>query len=40
MKTLVTIIDDTILGGGAMPLAILERRVDTWVAQQNISDKL
>ncbi|MDG1733066.1 MAG: DUF885 domain-containing protein [Thalassotalea sp.] len=31
---------DTILGGGAMPLAILERRVDTWVAQQNRSDKL
>ena len=23
---------DTILGGGAMPLAILERRVDDWVA--------
>lgn len=25
---------DTILGGGAMPLAILERRVDTWVTSQ------
>ncbi|MEL7031760.1 MAG: DUF885 domain-containing protein [Pseudomonadota bacterium] len=23
---------DTVLGGGAMPLAILERRVDTWIA--------
>ena len=23
---------DTILGGGAMPLAILERRVDEWIA--------
>jgi uncharacterized protein (DUF885 family) len=22
---------DTVLGGGAMPLAILERRVDTWI---------
>lgn len=25
---------DTILGGGAMPLTILERRVDNWVASQ------
>ncbi|TRX57264.1 DUF885 domain-containing protein [Thalassomonas sp. M1454] len=25
---------DTILGGGAMPLAILERRVNTWIASQ------
>jgi uncharacterized protein (DUF885 family) len=24
---------DTILGGGALPLAILERRVDEWIAQ-------
>ena len=23
---------DTILGGGAMPLSILERRVNTWIA--------
>jgi len=25
---------DTILGGGALPLALLERRVDTWVSAQ------
>nr|WP_136250808.1 DUF885 domain-containing protein [Ningiella ruwaisensis] len=25
---------DTVLGGGAMPLAILERRVDAWIASQ------
>ncbi|MEM9054769.1 MAG: DUF885 domain-containing protein [Pseudomonadota bacterium] len=28
---------DTILGGGAMPLAILERRVDEWVAEVKAS---
>ncbi|HLT90110.1 MAG TPA: DUF885 domain-containing protein [Woeseiaceae bacterium] len=26
---------DTVLGGGALPLAILERRVDEWIAQVN-----
>ena len=25
---------DTVLGGGAMPLAILERRVNDWVSSQ------
>ena len=25
---------DTILGGGAMPLAVLERRVDNWIATE------
>jgi uncharacterized protein (DUF885 family) len=25
---------DTVLGGGALPLAILERRVDGWVAAE------
>jgi uncharacterized protein (DUF885 family) len=25
---------DTVLGGGAMPLKILERRIDTWVASR------
>jgi uncharacterized protein (DUF885 family) len=25
---------DTVLGGGAMPLEILERRVDQWIAEQ------
>lgn len=25
---------DTVLGGGALPLALLERRVNTWIAQQ------
>ena len=28
---------NTILGGGAMPLAILERRVDDWVASVKAS---
>jgi uncharacterized protein (DUF885 family) len=26
---------DTVLGGGALPLSILERRVDDWIAAQN-----
>jgi len=26
---------DTVLGGGAMPLTILERRVDDWIADVN-----
>ena len=25
---------DTILGGGAMPLDLLEKRVDTWIESQ------
>ena len=25
---------DTVLGGGALPLAILERRVDDWIAAE------
>ena len=28
---------DVILGGGAMPLTILERRVDNWIATQQTS---
>lgn len=28
---------DTVLGGGAMPLAILERRVDEWIASEKAS---
>jgi uncharacterized protein (DUF885 family) len=26
---------DTVLGGGALPLEILERRVDEWIAAQS-----
>ncbi|MEL7536101.1 MAG: DUF885 domain-containing protein [Pseudomonadota bacterium] len=26
---------DTVLGGGALPLAVLERRIDTWIASQS-----
>ncbi|HUQ51611.1 MAG TPA: DUF885 family protein, partial [Gammaproteobacteria bacterium] len=25
---------DTVLGGGALPLSILERRVDAWIATE------
>jgi uncharacterized protein (DUF885 family) len=28
---------DTVLGGGSLPLAILERRVDAWIASQSTS---
>jgi uncharacterized protein (DUF885 family) len=28
---------DTVLGGGAMPLAILERRVNDWVSSQALN---
>mgnify|MGYP003651977282 CR=1 FL=1 len=28
---------DTVLGGGSLPLTILERRVDTWIADQKAS---
>jgi uncharacterized protein (DUF885 family) len=28
---------DTVLGGGSLPLSILERRVDDWIATQTKS---
>jgi uncharacterized protein (DUF885 family) len=28
---------DTVLGGGALPLSLLERRVDEWIAAQKAS---